>query len=500
MKRILCLFFLLLACAAPIYSQKVVPLDARLRGGKIHFQSARYVKALEQFEAALVDFPGNPEARFWKALVLEKTGKFIESAINFDSTFISEPKWLENTQKDEMYQYSAWNAFSKAGLTLEKEANTRNAITFYNRAIQIDPTNPQGFVQLTLAYSEIDSVDGIRNMYKYDSLNPHVNEAMGRYFFKKQILDSAMFYYDKTIKIFEQEILAVQNKLSAELNLDQLKTEIITTALIKRYNTKLLEPYITDTLKIKSKFQQILKISNELYLTSLLLNNSNFFYGLSAFQTANSVSVESTQFKYLNIANLYFDRILKFDHLNYDANFNIGIIAYRLDKYIEAESVFQILANTGLVPLSSISESLSKELVGMFTTENISDGYFKITTPITNIIDKELEKRTFFSGYWYLFFTKFKDSKTLPTDAQKDSIFLSGLDLPVFEELWSYIGVVKTNLKKYDEAIKIFNNIIDLNPKNLDAYRNLAVCYREKGDSQKAYEILQQGEKMKKQQ
>jgi len=131
---------------------------------------------------------------------------------------------------------------------------------------------------------------------------------------------------------------------------------------------------------------------------------------------------------------------------------------------------------------------------------NIANGYFEITGPIVNNLDKELAKNTFYTGFWYLYFSSLKNSKTTPSAADKDKISVSGLDPSAIEELFLFLGATETSLKKYDDAIKVFYTVIELNPKNLDAYRNLAVCYREKGDQQKSYEIFQQYEKLKKEQ
>lgn len=58
------------------------------------------------------------------------------------------------------------------------------------------------------------------------------------------------------------------------------------------------------------------------------------------------------------------------------------------------------------------------------------------------------------------------------------------------EWLWIYIGGVLINLKRYEEAISSLEKCLNLNPKNREAYRLMALAYRDKGDTKKAFEML----------
>jgi tetratricopeptide (TPR) repeat protein len=285
-----------------------------------------------------------------------------------------------------------------------------------------------------------------------------------------------------------------------ELKLDDTKTENVAVALIEKFNTKAIESYINDSLKAKLKFQQIAKIANELYLTNALLSSSYFYYGSSAIQKANSMKVESIQRKYLATAAEYFTRVIQFNLYDYDASFNLGLTKYRSGNDAVADSIFRSIASKSMISLKTMPDSLSNKLFSMINMENIANGYFEITGPIVSSLDKELAKNTYYTGYWYLYFSSLKNSKTTPTAADKDKISVSGLDPSAIEELYLFLGATETSLKKYDDAIKVFSSVIELNPKNLDAYRNLAVCYREKGDQTKSYEVFQQYEKLKKEQ
>lgn len=499
------LLIILVIVVLPLCAQQIVPLDARLRGGRIHFQGGRYEKALQQFEAALQDFPGNPEARFWKALTLEKMGKFVESAGNFDTTYYDAPEWLDRTQKNEMYQYSAWNAFLKAGQKMDQNQNYSTAITFFKRATMVNPKNPEAFLYLSQIYSSLDSLVEIKKiaqtLFELEPKNQQVNILLGLFYFKKEDWDSSLVYYNKAISAFEQDRASIQQLIGKELKLDSLKIPLVSAKLIEKRNSQQLETYINDSLNAKSKLIAIAKLTEQLFLIEAELNICNFRAGVSALQKANSLSAESLQQKYVKMALYYFEEAIKFNALDYDARYNLGMTYYRAGSDVKAESTFQDLVRLALIPLNTVSEKLSQTLLGLITKDNLSIGYLEVKGPLIKEVEKELVNRiTFTTGYWYLYFWSFKKSEVLPTTTDVGKIYISGLASDAVENLWLLLGATQTNLKKYDGAITSFNTVIALNSKNLDAYRNLAVCYREKGDKEKSYEIFQQYDKLKKEQ
>jgi tetratricopeptide (TPR) repeat protein len=497
------IFFLLIVLVVPLSSQ-TLPLDARLRGGRIHFQGGRYEKALAQFDTAMVNYPDCVEARFWKAMSLEKLGYYLEAAANFDTVYTQDLEWLTKTQKDQEFRYSTWNAFIKAGQSADQNGNYGDAIVFLKRSTQVFPTSPQGYLLLSQIYSSLDSLEKIReiamSLNEIDSTNQQVNILMGMYFFRKEDWDSSLFYYDKSIKAFSEDWELVSGTIGQELKLTPEEIPAVVAKLIEKKSTRQLEPYINDSLKAKSKLTTIARLTDQLYTDKVELNIINFRAGVSALQKANSFKQESLQHKHLTLAGDYFQEALRFNEIDFDSKYNLGLVYYRSGADVKAESTFQGLVGMSLLPISVLSESLATEILSLITLENLNNSYFEITTPIVTAIQTETVNQNIFkTGYWYLYYHNFKKSKTLPTATDKEKIFLSGLGLESIENLFLLLGATQTNLKKFDDAITSFNNVLLLNPTNQDAYLNLAVCYREKGDQKKAYEILQEGEKMKKQ-
>lgn len=482
----------------------VIPLDARLRGGKIHFQGGRYEKALEQFRLALNDFPNNSEARFWQGMALEKLGKYIEAAANFDTVYTQEPDWINKTKNDRSYQYSVWNAFIRAGQNADQNGNYGDAIIFLKRSTEVFPSSPQGFLLLSQIYSSLDSLEKIReiaiSLYAIDTTNQQVNILLGMYFFRKEEWDSSLFYYDRAITAFAQDRDIVSAAISKELKLTSEQAPGIVDKLLAKHAMKQHESYISDSLKAKSKLSNIVRLISQLHTDQIELNIINFRAGISALQKANAFKQESLQHRHLEAATYYFSEALKYNPLDFDAKYNLGLTFYRSGADVKAESIFLSLVTMSLLPITSFSNELSDSLLSIITQENISAGFIEIITPVINLINKETAgKGTFNTGYWYLYYVALKKSTILPTAIDKEKIYLSGLGRESIENLYLLLGATQTNLKKFDDAIISFNNVLLLNPTNQDAYRNLAVCYREKGDQKKAYDILQEGEKIKKQ-
>ncbi|UCC11615.1 MAG: tetratricopeptide repeat protein [candidate division WOR-3 bacterium] len=64
---------------------------------------------------------------------------------------------------------------------------------------------------------------------------------------------------------------------------------------------------------------------------------------------------------------------------------------------------------------------------------------------------------------------------------------------------WFYLAVCHTQLKKYQKAIEIYENeVLRMDPKNIETMTNLAFCYRELGNTKKSLEYLMKAESLQK--
>ncbi|MEO0072962.1 MAG: tetratricopeptide repeat protein [candidate division WOR-3 bacterium] len=480
-----------------------MPLDARLRGGRIHYQGGRYERALEQFELAIKEYPSSAEARFWKGLVLEKLGRYEEASVQFDSAFVLDNKWLTEAQKNDDYRFSVFNAFIKAGQGAETTKDYEKAEKFYLRASEIIPGHLQPYLLMAQMFSGIDSLEKIKSialrLREVAPENQQSNVLIALYHFKKANWDSSLKYYDQALASFKRSFDSIASLIARELKLNEDPKLI--NKLLKKRAERTLENYLIDSLKAKPKARLIMQLTEELYTDNMELNAINFRAGIASLQMAHNEKNEAKRQENFQRAIGYFIEALKYNPDDYDAQYNLGLTYYQTGEDFLAESTFNRLLTITLMSLDKLSDTLASALLKEITTENLSLGYIELTnSELIHNLNNELRSKDFYlTGYWFLYYYQFRKSKTLPSSSDRAKIYVSGFASETVENLLLLLGAAKTNLKKYDEAIEDFNQVLLINPKNQDAYRNLAVCYREKGDTKKAYEILQEGEKIKKQ-
>ncbi len=168
-----------------------------------------------------------------------------------------------------------------------------------------------------------------------------------------------------------------------------------------------------------------------------------------------------------------------------DAKYNLGFVKYSLgkEKVEEACGIFRELVLTGRL-ITQLEEKEKEEISLLLTKEK-----GKSAIPLPPEIASSIGNGNFV--YIYLFDTL--------------SPFLSPLPPATLENLYLLLGasyVRVADLKKekgyYDSAITSFQRVIILNPENTDAYQNLVVAYREKGDKKMAEKMYLKMEEIKK--
>jgi len=95
----------------------------------------------------------------------------------------------------------------------------------------------------------------------------------------------------------------------------------------------------------------------------------------------------------------------------------------------------------------------------------------------------------YFSGEVLVKFTKWGEAK----DHFEKVTSLKEDDVPAL----FYLGVCYMQLKDYKTALTVYQDrVLKYDPKNLDAFTNIVICYRELGDTKKAMEWLQKKEQV----
>ncbi|TFH63901.1 MAG: tetratricopeptide repeat protein [Candidatus Zixiibacteriota bacterium] len=110
MKR-LAIFAYLICFATVTYAQQgVPPYDVLMRSGKIYTQSKDYDKAMELFNTAVKNYPGEPEARYWLGTLYHDRSNFKEMIGQFHqfneiyakAKAEGNKKLIKNCEKDDM--------------------------------------------------------------------------------------------------------------------------------------------------------------------------------------------------------------------------------------------------------------------------------------------------------------------------------------------------------------------------------------------------------------
>ncbi|MEO0022572.1 MAG: tetratricopeptide repeat protein, partial [candidate division WOR-3 bacterium] len=84
-----------------------VPLDALLRGGRIHYQGGRYERAREQFQKALDQYGSTADSKtlaqihLWLGLCDAQLNQLIPAAGHFLAAISNDSSIVEDIRKDE---------------------------------------------------------------------------------------------------------------------------------------------------------------------------------------------------------------------------------------------------------------------------------------------------------------------------------------------------------------------------------------------------------------
>ncbi len=466
-----------------------VPFGARMNGGKIHYRDGRYKKAKELFELALKERPNSAEAHFWLGLALAQLGEVLTAAEHFLSAFQLDPSYLNLAKKEEDKKFLVWSAFSQKTQKLLLAESYETALPYAQMCIQIDEAQPTGYTLLSQVYAQLNKLEDLfrlgEDLIARDSLSPQGYNILGIYFFTKAIWDSAALVYEKSLKLYEDRIEVHKENLKKELK--RADAELVIRRLVQYQENKDVsgfQSYVEDSLRLKPKLGLLARLTLELYNTILEKNFAQFRTG-TAYLQKSAQGEESLKILYLKKAEAAFANLLAQTPEDIDAKYNLGFVKYSLgkEKVEEACGIFRELVLTGRL-ITQLEEKEKEEISLLLTKEK-----GKSAIPLPPEIASSIGNGNFV--YIYLFDTL--------------SPFLSPLPPATLENLYLLLGasyVRVADLKKekgyYDSAITSFQRVIILNPENTDAYQNLVVAYREKGDKKMAEKMYLKMEEIKK--
>jgi tetratricopeptide (TPR) repeat protein len=234
---------------------------------------------------------------------------------------------------------------------------------------------------------------------------------------------------------------------------------------------------------------------------------------------ANLNKIKEEQERYFNQAQAEFEQALQYNPLDLVAKQYLAFNFYRKGEPSSDERAMNLYAEIMKASVLQLDDpiipaQLADSLLSLITSNVVMQKYITLPPEYEVKVENELAKTgSELIGWQWLYFPKASQAKVPAVPVDKKDVFLSTSDPQSLENLGLLYGVTQTNVatnlkqqnkideanKKYDEAISTFDLILALNPKNIDALTSLRVCYREKGDKQKADEILQRIDSLRKQ-
>jgi len=471
-----------------------VPYHARMNGGKIHYREGRYEKAKEQFEFALKERPEAAEANFWLGLTLAQLGEVSSAAFHLLKSFRLDTSFILITKREEDKRLIVWKTFLQYAQQLITQNQYESALPYAEKSIVIDEKRPIGYTVLAQLYSQLHKKSELyqlaSDLIKRDSLAPQGYNTLGIYYFSSAVWDSAAFAYQKASNLYEIGIAEYREKIKRELKREDAEAAINKLLVLhQKRDVEEFRRYVEDSLRLPPKLRTLAQLVLELHNTILEKTQADARIGECYLQLSATSPSDSGKHRYLIVAESSFNAALTFDPTNLDARYRLGIVKYSLgealkkkDKTAEAEVIFKELS-TGL-PLTKLSGSLQEKIRPLFE-ERGSQVFLLLPAAIA----AEIKEGNF--SYLYLLDTL--------------TPFLSPFEPQFLENIYILLGACQVriadwekDLSRYDSAIKSFEKVILLNPKNLDAYQNLVVAYREKGNKKKAEELYIKMEEIKK--
>jgi tetratricopeptide (TPR) repeat protein len=148
--------------------------SVNMTSGKVYYSHNKdYARAELKFRDAIAEDPSNWEAHFYLALSLAQQGKFAEAGETFRTA-----KSLAPPDKLAMVSDNQQGFFAehfRAGLSAKDTNNFQEAATEFERAVGVDPDEPNGYINLAYAYEKLgmdeESLEATKKAVHADSMS-----------------------------------------------------------------------------------------------------------------------------------------------------------------------------------------------------------------------------------------------------------------------------------------------------------------------------------------
>jgi tetratricopeptide (TPR) repeat protein len=545
----------------PLAAQQI-PLDALMRGGRIHYEGGRYDRAKEQFTKALTQYGATADnvalsqIEFWLALSDERLatraaesvrpGYHKSAADHFVTAMEKDTTLAAKIRANEQWQSSSWTALISATResynaalsdadTVLQRRQLDAALKYALAALKVDPSKSQTYAFVANIYSALGRYDDMRatagDLLKLDAGAPEALSLLGKYFLQKPDSlwstketkavrwDSAGYYYDAAIASYEKRFAAAKADLAKQLKLtDPVRLNEVVWRLVEKHRLQdqaELKRYIEIDLNAAKQLVEVAQTANRLSNAADNLNVASSSAGsamlLAAAETKDTVSARFTA-----KAEALFGRAVEYDSSDFASLFNLGIAQYQGKRDSLAERSLQAVIDVAVVPVGMLPQPWLDSVLKLVTTTAAETGYTQVTGLLAAKVDSILVTNGRKSvGYGWLYFPDLKTRKlTGPaTPADTAGMFLS-LGMPrLIEQVYLWLGSSQTGLatamsdagKKdaakagYQRASVNLLIATKIDPNNSDALQNLGICYRETDQKDKALKAFEAADKLRKQ-
>lgn len=527
MPKVWAYVFLLTGAVAVLPAQTVPPLDALMRGGRIHYSGGRFDRALEQFTRAFdayggqVDNPARAEIRIWLGLCEAQRHNNAAAAAHFHQALTADSASAQKIRADEEWQYWAWTALVNSARQFYAGGAYDSSLSYALEALKVDPSKPGTYTLVANSYSAQGRYEEMlataRQLLEVDKESPDGLGLVGLYFLEKpdslwpEALktgrwDSCGHYYDQAIQAYTNRYEKAKTDLGQLLKLsDPKRIDEVSLSLVERSrvgNQEELKRYIEQDLNAKNSLAQVAQMASQLFYAANNLNVSSSRCG-SGMLRAASETAGDTAVRFRARAEALFSKAIEYDPLDFTARFNLGIAQYQSQKDTLAERSFREVVAGAVFPVRELTAELQNQLLALLTGETAKPGFLSVSGPLLGSLDSLLDTRGYKGGgYGWLYFPGLKSGAdfTPPGPEQTAGMFLSLLAPGMLENAYLLLGVSQTSVgmslkragqndaatAKFNEAISNLDLTAKINPQSADAYQNLGHCYRETGQTDKA--------------
>ncbi len=506
---------------------QTIPLDALLRGARIHYSGGRIERAKEQFEKALeqygeqVDNPTLAQIHIWLGLSEAQLRSFAEAADHFQKALAADSSSVGQIRQDEQKQYWAWTALINTARKAYNRGSYDSSLTYALVALEINPEKPGTYSLLANSYSALGQYDEMlataQELLRLDAESPDGFSLIGLYYLQKPDSlwpdemkqarwDSCGHYYNQGISIYETRFENARKTLGDILRIaDPDRLDEVTVNLVEKSragNQEELKRYIEQDLDAAKQLSEIAQFASQLFYAANNLNVSSSRAGSAMLRASSETEGDnSTQFKAR--AESLFNKALEYDPYDFTAMFNLGIVQYQSQQDSLAQTTFQRVIDGAVVPFTELPDDWQNTLLELITPDAARTSCLSLDGSTLASIDSILATKGHLAGgYAWLYFPKLRDKDQFTEATAEDAadMFLSLRSPQALENIYLLLGVSQTGIglslveakqkdaakEKFDQAIATLKMVIVINPQNAEAYQNLVHCYRETNQKKKA--------------